>query len=140
MAKRAKEMLVSWRQLLIALALTISVAYSVAITDVVSRSVRTRHRVDALRAEVQALEDQKAELLRDLKLVESDVYVEKVAREELKWRRPGEKGFVPILKQVAPTTAPRIPAPKPTLTPTSSASPVSRWQELMLLIFGRSVP
>ena len=140
MAKRAKGMLVSWRQLLIALALTISVAYSVAITDVVSRSLRTRRRVDSLRAEVQALEDERAELLRGLELVESDVYVEKVAREDLKWRKPGETSFVPILKQAVPTAAPPPLAPKPTPAPTGSASPVSRWQELMQLIFGVAVP
>lgn len=139
MAKKAKGMRVSWKQLLVALALTVSVAYSVAITDVVSRSVRTRRRVDALLAEVQALEDEKAKLQRDLEVVESDLYAESVARQELKWRKAGETAFVPILKQTAPTVAPQS-LPRPTPVPTGSASPVSRWQELMQLLFGLRAP
>jgi cell division protein FtsB len=90
---------------------------------------RLGNQVAALRARHQALEKQ----LQD---VQTDAYVEEVARTQLKWARPGETVVVvmPIPKAVpAPTPAPPVPSGDQT-------APVSPWLSWWTALFGTPPP
>lgn len=61
------------------------------------------HRLDAMQQDVKQLQDQladlqrkNAELKQQLKMVQSDEYIEQVARERLGLVKPGEARIVPV--------------------------------------------
>ncbi|MGB9803371.1 FtsB family cell division protein [Desulfofundulus sp.] len=64
------------------------------------------HRLDAMQQDLQQLQAQltelqkkNAELKQQLKLVQSDAYIEQVARERLGLVKPGEARIVPVKPQ-----------------------------------------
>lgn len=138
MAKRSKSNRLSWKQLGIALGITIAVAYAVAILGVMSRSIRASSRVAALRAETDELEAEKEHLTSLIEYVQSDYYTEMVAREQLKWHLPGEKVFSPLLKE--PDLAPRVELSADPPTAREPASPQSRWLEILDLFARKTAP
>lgn len=54
-----------------------------------------KHCVSELEREIEELKTKNAELKRDLKLIKSEEYVERIAREQLGLVKPGEKVVVP---------------------------------------------
>lgn len=54
-------------------------------------SYKSKERVEVLRDKKEQLEEEHAKLQRDAEYVQSDYYIEKVAREELQKSKPGEK-------------------------------------------------
>ncbi len=54
-----------------------------------------KHSVSELEKEIGELKAKNAELKRDLKLIKSEEYVERIAREQLGLVKPGEKVVVP---------------------------------------------
>lgn len=54
-------------------------------------SYKSKERVEVLRDKKEQLEQEHAKLQRDAEYVQSDYYIEKVAREELQKSKPGEK-------------------------------------------------
>jgi cell division protein FtsB len=70
-------------------------------------------QVDLARKEVADLRQQNVELQERIARYRSDMYVEKIAREELNLARPGD---VPVIV-IAPTAEPTVvPTPRPTPT------------------------
>lgn len=54
-------------------------------------SYKSRERVEILRDKKEQLEEENAKLKEDAEYVQSDYYIEKVAREELQRAKPGEQ-------------------------------------------------
>ncbi len=54
-------------------------------------SYKSKERVEVLRDKKEQLEQEHAKLQMDAEYVQSDYYIEKVAREELQKSKPGEK-------------------------------------------------
>ncbi len=114
------------RQLFRALVATFVVFYVVALMGVTMQSCQVRQQVRELRQEVAELQARNKELADELEYVRSAEYAEKVAREELKWSREGERVFVPV---------PAAATPVATVTPTPAAAPLpamdtgSHWGE-----------
>ena len=81
---------------------------------------RLRAEIAVLESEHQALEQRKAE-------VQSDAYIEKVAREQLNLIKPGETAVV-IVAAPAPAIVAATPPPPPPPTP--------NWQRWWNLFFG----
>jgi cell division protein FtsB len=80
-------------------------------------SYRMTQQVEAVRKEVAELRQQNVELQDRLARYRSDMYVEKIAREELNLVRPGD---VPVIV-IAPTPqASAAPPPRPSPTPAVS--------------------
>jgi cell division protein FtsB len=70
-------------------------------------------QVDLARKEIADLRQQNVELQSRIARYRSDMYVEKIAREELNLARPGD---VPVIV-IAPTAEPTVaPTPRPTPT------------------------
>ena len=92
----------------------------------------TRYEVgqqaDALRAEITALREENAALERDLRYWQSDEGIERRAREQLGWAKPGE-----TLVVVAATPSAREASGDQRSKPTSRPP---NWRRWVTLIFG----
>jgi cell division protein FtsB len=87
-----------------------------------------QRRLERVRAEHETLNDRKV-------FVQSNEYVEKIAREELKWSRRGDQ-MVSVHTLPAPT-----PVPAPTLQAGSVAEPsVPQWQAWQEVFFSNTRP
>jgi cell division protein FtsB len=89
------------------------VFYTAALFSIIVQGWRVQVQVSALRQEIEALKEEREELLQRAQGAGGDVYIERIAREELKMSKPGEQVF-------APTQIAAMPAP-PTLTPVPGA-------------------
>ncbi|MEI7644225.1 MAG: septum formation initiator family protein [Chloroflexales bacterium] len=93
----------------------------------VMQSARLEASRVALRAEVDQLRAEQLILQGAVEYAESDVNVERIAREQLSYARDGDTVVLPQL--AVPTAAPvAAPAPAPAPTP-APASNVRRWWE-----------
>jgi len=127
----------TWRrQIFRALVATFVVFYVVALMGVTMQSCQVRQQVQELRQEVDELQARNQELAAELEYVRSAEYAEKVAREELKWSREGERVFVPV-------PAAGTPAPTATPTPVATSLPAmttgSHWGEWVRFFLRREV-
>jgi cell division protein FtsB len=87
-----------------------------------------------LREEIAALEREKEELQERLQYVHKPEYVEKVAREEFKWVRPGEILVVPVLRDRQGST---IPVATPGAADKAEHEmATSYWEEWWRLVLG----
>ncbi|NLS78058.1 MAG: hypothetical protein GXY76_12435 [Chloroflexi bacterium] len=129
MAKKSRALPVKWSQLALVVGLTLLVAYLVALFEVAIQGSQARARAEEAGAEVATLAAEGAALKEHLDYVQTDTYVEKMARQELKWSRPGEKVYMAI----PDVTATPTPTAVPTTTPTPTGSP-SLWQRLKGLL------
>jgi len=71
-------------------------------------------QVDGARKEVAVLRQQNVELQERIARYRSDMYVEKIAREELNLVRPGDVPVIVIAPTAEPTVVP-TPRPSPTM-------------------------
>ena len=99
------------------IALSISVFLIVDLGRRAAANYRVQREAYRLTQEVEAMHQHQAKLLARRTYVASDLYVEEVARNELKWARPGETVIV-----ILPTLA--VSADQPT-----SASPQANLQQ-----------
>jgi cell division protein FtsB len=87
-----------------------------------SEEIRLEEEVAAVRAQRQDLQDR-------LNYVQSDAYVEEIARTQLKWARPGETVVVVMATpQAVPT-----PPPGKQYAVTDGPPPETQWQAWWLL-------
>ncbi len=104
MAGKKDSIPISLTQFMTIIALVITVYFIVDFSDKALASYRIR-RIEARL--IQEIEEEKAERRRleeRLKYVQTDEYVERVAREELRWGKPGETlVIVPTPPQPTPT-------------------------------------
>lgn len=91
-----------------------------------TNQLRTHQELENLEENLATLQTQRGALEAHLEYINSDVYIEQIARNELKWSRPGEKTIVIVsdtqerIRQ--PSSAlPRVPTPTPT--------PLDSWRE-----------
>lgn len=73
------------------------------------RSHQLREQESQLRSEIRGLQDRYRELTALREYLDSDEYIEAVAREQLGLVRRGETGFIILPSQPAPTPAPHEP-------------------------------
>lgn len=117
-----------WRLLAIA-SLAILAYFLFSFSGLVVTKARLDERLTSLRAEVATLKAESKELERELAWLQTDEALEKLAREELGWVKPGETGVVVL----APTPSP------PPLGSSSVQLKVSRtpnWERWWSLFFG----
>lgn len=90
------------------IALSISIFLIVDLGRRAAANYRIQREADRLSAEVEVAHQRQARLLARRTYVASDLYVEEVARQELKWAKPGETVIV-----VLPTPEAAIPHQQP---------------------------
>ena len=129
MAKKARSLPIRWSQLAWVAGLALLIAYFVALFEVAIQGSQAQVRAAEAGAEVATLVAEGNELAKYLEYVQSDAYVEMMARQELKLSRPGEKVFMAV-PDVTPTPT---HTPAPTATPTPER-PSSLWQQLKSLL------
>lgn len=88
------------RKVLVYLVLIFQVALIISLIRGIQLSKRSSQRVEMLRETKQKLEEENAKLHEEARYVESDYYLEKVAREELQRAKAGET--VVILPEITP--------------------------------------
>lgn len=126
----------SLAQLLSVLACTLAIFFIISFVGKALEAYHLRRQVDLLQEQITLLEKEKVALEDQMEYVRSDAYAEKVAREQLKWSRPGETVFVFVPRQAnTPQIAP------PAATPTRPGLPApsgwqSHWPEWWALLFG----
>ena len=114
----------------IALFLAVDFARRTAATyNIKNEAVRTAEEVSAAQARHQALQ-------RRLRYVQSDAYVEEIARTQLKWVRPGE---IAVVVMATPQPTP-LPAAQAESTPADIPPPQSPWQAWWLRFFDSPPP
>ncbi len=122
-------------QFIAIIALSISIFLIVDLGRRAAANYRVQREAERLSQEIEIADLRQAELLARRSYVASDLYVEQVARRELKWAKPGETVIV-----VMPT--PEVPLPThPAVEPIASGSvvqtPAQAW---WLLFFGPRKP
>ncbi len=135
MNKRERRLPLPPMDIVTVLVCTVVIFFVLAFGGKALESYRLRRHNDRLREELAALEQETAELQTRLTYVQSPEYVEKVAREQYKLVKPGEKLIIPISRQGAVV----VTTPTPSL-PTSqfvSGQPASYWPAWWELLTGR---
>jgi cell division protein FtsB len=100
-----------------------------AIYRIKSEAARLEEEVDAARARSQALEAR-------LRYVQSDAYVEEIARTQLKWSQPGE---TVVVVMATPQAVPTPPAGNQ-YDVTDGPPPETPWQAWWLVFFDSPPP
>jgi hypothetical protein len=93
---------------------------------------RVQREEIGLEQEIAAERAKHEALLARREYVQTDEYVEQVAREELKWVKPGEIAVVPIPLERKP-----LPTPETLPAPGKPLQRESQWQEWWALFFNR---
>lgn len=122
-------------QFLAIIALSVSIFLIIDLGRRAAANYRTQREATHLTQEVAAAEAYQAQLLAHRTYIASDLYVEEVARNELKWAKPGETVVVvlptpenPLFANDTNADASYLPVPQ---------SPAESW---WLLFFGKSNP
>ena len=135
MKKKRQGPKIPLAQFVAIIALSISIFLIVDLGRRAAANYRIQREADRLSREVELARQQQAALLAQRTYAASDLYVEEVARNELKWARPGETVYV-----VLPTPEASVPSPHPPekITHASGAqTPAEAW---WLLFFGKQRP
>lgn len=133
MKKRKPAIKASVTQFVAIIALTISVFLIVDFGRRAAANYRIQREADRLSLEVAAAHRYQNRLLEQRTFAASDLYVEEVARRELKWAKPGETVVVVLpTPETQPTnTIPQSVAPQPV----AITMPHQAWWQLF---FGHS--
>jgi cell division protein FtsB len=115
------------------IALSISIFLIVDFGRRAAANYRVQREAERLSQEVQMARQQQADLLARRSYVASDLYVEELARNELKWARPGETVLVVMPTPEAITLASN-PNPSAVSSVPIAQTPVQAWWNLF---FGR---
>jgi hypothetical protein len=118
------------------IALSISLFLIVDLARRAAANYRVQREAYRLTQEVESMRDYQAKLLSRRTYVASDLYVEEVARKELKWARPGETVVVvmPTPQAFVADDQAQQRGETPALLP---QTPRQAWQQLL---FGRRMP
>lgn len=92
----------------------------------VMQSARLEAQRSALEAEVEQIRAANRQLEAAVAYAESDVNVERIAREQLGYARDGDVVIMPQMATPPPT--PTLPADRATLNPMPPAPPAPNWQ------------
>lgn len=108
-AKRSRRP--RWRAILF---VTLLVAFGLVVSGVLplQQYLERETQVDAARVQLAALEARNAEIAEDVDALLTDQEIERIAREQYGFVRPGEVGYVVIVPEIAETPQrTRTPAP-----------------------------
>jgi hypothetical protein len=131
MSKAKRHRTLPFTQIITIVVATMAISMIVDFGRKAAANYRIRHEEIRLEQEIAAERAKHEALLARREYVQTDEYIEHVAREELKWMRQGETVVVPIPF--------RKPLPTPETTP-ALAKPLrgeSHWQEWWALFFDR---
>jgi len=107
---------------------TAAVFFVLSFGGKVLEGYRLQRHNTMLRAEIAALQEQHEQLEARLEYVQTPEYVEKVAREQYKWAKAGEKLIITIFQRRPGTAV--APAPQSAVS-TQSASHWAEWWKLL---------
>jgi cell division protein FtsB len=91
--------------------LSLALVYAVQLAGLVMANQRAARAEAQLKAEVEALAASVAAIETSTAQTAGDDYVERWAREERKWVRPGDRPVAPVVATPAPTPIAPSPAP-----------------------------
>jgi cell division protein FtsB len=114
------------------IALSISIFLIVDLGRRAAANYRIQREAERLGQEVELAQQEQQALLAQRSYVASDLYIEEVARRELKWARPGEMVVVVMATPKAVTAQPN----PQTVTKLSGPVPQTPAQAWWLLFFG----
>ncbi len=128
--RRKKKLDFPVTQFIIVVAASLALFMLLGFTRRAARSYRVQQQKARLQAEYTALQHEHSQLVERYQEVQTDAYVEQIARRELRWSRPGEKVVVIIAPPKAgaiATTGESIAAPGENPPPDT---PLNHWREL----------
>jgi cell division protein FtsB len=132
MSKAKRHRTVPFTQIVTIVVATMAISMIVDFGRKAAANYRIRNEELRLEQEIAAERAKYEALLARREYVQTDEFVERVAREELKWVRPGEIVVVPVpLSRKPPPTLEISPAPAKPLRAES------HWQEWWTLFFDR---
>ncbi len=136
MKKKRQSPKVPVAQFVAIIALSISIFLIVDLGRRAAANYRVQREADRLSQEIEIAQRRQSELLAHRSYVASDLYVEEVARKELKWAKPGETVVV-----IMPTPEKTI-ALNHHVTQHATAGPMVQTpsQAWWLLFFGAHMP
>ena len=133
MSRKRPNVKASLAQFIAIIALSISIFLIVDLGRRATANYRIQREAERLSQEVEAAERYQIKLLSQRTYAASDLYVEEVARRELKWAKPGEVVIV-----VLPTPEASQPFPQPSETEAKiTAPPTTPLQAWWHLFFGQ---
>ena len=135
MSKAKRQRTVPFTQIITIVVATMAISMIVDFGRKATANYRIRNEEARLEQEIAAERAQHEALLARTEYVQTDEYVEHVAREELKWVKPGEIVVVPVPLERKP-----VPTPETPPAPTELLQGESHWQEWWSLFFDRPPP
>jgi cell division protein FtsB len=132
MSKTKRQRTVHFTQIVTIVAATMAISMIVDFGRKAAANYRVRREEIGLEQEIAAERAKHEALLARREYVQTDEYVEYVAREELKWVKPGEIVVVPI-----PLAREPLPTPEASPAPTEPLQIESHWHEWWALFFDR---
>jgi cell division protein FtsL len=130
MSKKQQRLGIPFTQVIAIIAVVVALFLVVDFGRRAAANYQMNSEVIKLEQEVAAEKERQQRLLAEKTYVQSDAYIEKVAREELKWGRRGEVQVILMLTPQAP------PASPPEASPQETAPPKEHWQEWWDFFFG----
>jgi cell division protein FtsB len=135
MERRERRLPLPPTDILTVVGITMAILFLLAFGGKALEGYRLYRYNEQLRAEIAELQRKQEELRAQATYVQSAEYVEKVAREEYRWVRPGDKLLIPIFRsQPAPPATPTPQAPAGEAMPNAASG--SHWAEWQELLFG----
>ena len=132
MSKAKRQRTVPFTQIITIVVATMAISMIVDFGRKATANYRIRNEEARLEQEIVAERAKHEALLARTEYVQTDEYVEHVAREELKWVKPGEIVVVPVPLESKP-----VPTPETPPAPTELLQGESHWQEWWSLFFDR---
>jgi cell division protein FtsB len=132
MSKASRPRTVPFTQIIIIVVATMAISMIVDFGRKATANYRVQREEIRLEQETATEKAQHEALLARKEYVQTDEYIEHVAREELKWVRQGEIVVVPI-----PLNSKPLPTPEPSLALSKPLQGESHWQEWWTLFFDR---
>jgi cell division protein FtsB len=132
MSKTKRQRTVPLTQIVTIVVATMAISMIVDFGRKATANYRIRNEESRLEQEIAAERAKHEALLAHREYVQTDEYVERVAREELKWVKPGEIVVVPVPLSRQPPPTPETPP-----APTEPLQRESNWQEWWVLFFDR---
>jgi len=129
--RRKKKLDFPVTQFIIFVAVSLALVMLLGFTRRAARSYRVQQQKTQLQKEYTALQQEHSQLVKRYQEVQTDAYVEQVARHELRWSRPGEKVVVIIAPPKAGTIA--TTGESISAVPGENSSPdtpLNHWREL----------
>ena len=123
----------SWSLLIIVVALPLQVYFGTSAVDGALRVYQNQREITAIRADLARLERRRHELEEQQLYLQSDHYIEKVAREQLNLIKPGDHAVVIIPGERSGTlTSVSAPPPAPAASADEAKPEPLKWLDRFL--------